>query len=122
LFPFLFGSTAKPSSKNSISVRSHQGNDGRQHCACLFLLVRCFNGAWAELKADTVRRVMMLSLDAGKEFPETRSFEINNLLQHISEHQGELLQAIYTIQLAHARAGYPEAERAQIGSFEEWGA
>jgi hypothetical protein len=32
-----------------------------------------------------------------------------------------LLQAIYTIQLAHARAGYPEAERAQIGSFEEWG-
>jgi putative DNA primase/helicase len=73
------------------------------------------------IKADTVRRVMMLSLDAGKEFPETRSFKIKNLLQHISEHRGELLQAIYTIQLAHARAGYPEADEAQIGSFEEWG-
>ena len=72
------------------------------------------------VKGDTVRRVLICSMDANVENPELRTFKRENLIADIRRNRGELLGHIFTILRAHLLAGRPNGESVKLGSFEQW--
>ena len=70
---------------------------------------------------DAHRRWLCCNIVTPLEHPEEREdLEIENIINYIKEHRGELLRACLVILQAHALAGYPNNWKARLGSFEEW--
>ena len=77
------------------------------------------NGNNLVLVGDLARRVIISRIDAEQERPETRTFRIPNLLQHIAQHRHALVPAALTIVKAFALAN-PPRQATPLGSFERW--
>jgi hypothetical protein len=72
------------------------------------------------VKGDTVRRVLVCSMDANVENPELRTFKRQDLIADIRRNRGELLSHVFTILKAHLLAGRPTDKSIRLGSFEQW--
>jgi hypothetical protein len=72
------------------------------------------------VRGDMVRRTLLLTLDAGIERPEQRSFKVANLPQYVLSRRSELLSALFTILRAYRVAGEPGRTGPTLGRFEEW--
>jgi hypothetical protein len=71
-------------------------------------------------QGDITRRVILCSMDAKQERPETRKFEID-LKTFIPKHRPELIAAGLTVLRSHLAAGLPGAAGlSPFGSFEQW--
>jgi hypothetical protein len=73
---------------------------------------------------DTLdRRVVIVDLDAQREFPEDRTgFRYPNLLKHVREKRADLVIAALTILVAFHQAGRPSHGKTPMGSYEGWDA
>jgi putative DNA primase/helicase len=76
------------------------------------------NGNNLIIGADTVRRVVQISLDADMENPETRSFKRNPVAEVLAD-RGRYVAAILTIARAYVVAGRP-GRLSPLASFEDW--
>jgi putative DNA primase/helicase len=72
------------------------------------------------VRGDTVRRVLLCSMDANVESPELRTFKRQNLITDIQRDRSQLLGHVFTILKAHLLAGRPNSECVKLGSFEQW--
>jgi hypothetical protein len=73
------------------------------------------------LKGDTFRRVSMIRLQPTVERPDQRTgFRIPDLIGHVKANRGALVSDAITIIHGFIRAGRPEADIPNWGSFEEW--
>ena len=73
-----------------------------------------------EPAGDLTRRMIVVSLDAGCERPETRDFDFDPL-DEVTRDRADLVVAALTMLRAHALAGRPGVEgRGAFGSFEQW--
>ena len=71
-------------------------------------------------QGDITRRVVLCSMDAKQERPETREFKVD-LKRFIRKRRPELIAAGLTVLRAHLVAGLPGAENlSSFGSFEQW--
>ena len=84
------------------------------HCTAALLM----NGNNLQIPADMTRRVLLCSLDARTEQPESREFASDPLAM-IRADRGPYVAAALTILRAYIAAGRPNAPRA-LGSFEAW--
>jgi hypothetical protein len=73
-----------------------------------------------QYRGDFLRRVLPCRLESPLEDPENRTgFKHADLLGHVLENRGRLLNAVLTILLAHRAAGRPKMVE-PLGSFEGW--
>jgi len=72
------------------------------------------------VRGDTVRRVLLCSMDANVESPELRTFKRQDLIADIQRNRSQLLGDVFTILKAHQLAGRPNREGIKLGSFEQW--
>lgn len=72
-------------------------------------------------QGDLTRRVLLCTIDAKVEKPDSRdNFTIKNLVNHILENRATYVQAALTILKGYIIAGKPKQDIPQYGSFEEW--
>lgn len=71
------------------------------------------------IRADTVRRVLVVRIDPKIETPYTRAFEFDPL-QRVRANRLELVTAGLTILRAYVQAGSPRMAAGNTASFEDW--
>jgi hypothetical protein len=71
------------------------------------------------VREDMVRRVMICTLDAGVERPETRDFDLDPI-EEVLKDRGRYVAAAYTIIRAYAAAGRPKVCAVSLGSYGQW--
>lgn len=75
----------------------------------------CFRG-------ELPSRSLLCYINAGKERPEERRFQIENLITFLLDHRATLVAAALTILRAYYLAGRPEQDIPTWGGFEAWSA
>lgn len=81
----------------------------------------CFaTGNALRVRGDMTRRTLVADLDAGVERPELRAFDFDPVEEVLSD-RSRYVAACLTIVMAHARAGFPGADKlSPLGSFGDW--
>ncbi len=80
----------------------------------------CVTGNGASVTEDLGRRFLTVTLNAGVENPEARSFE-GNFLEEAKRERGEILSDIFTIVRWGVQQGDALPSGRPLGSFEVWG-
>jgi 5S rRNA maturation endonuclease (ribonuclease M5) len=85
------------------------------------------DGVWfgtgnnVQVRGDLARRIVLIELDPGMEFPEEREgFQHPDLIQWVRQQRPALLAAALTILKAFLVADKQQADLTPFGSFEEW--
>ena len=85
------------------------------------------DGVWfgtgnnVQVRGDLSRRIVLIELDPGMEFPEEREgFQHPDLLQWTRRERPRLVTAALTVLRAFVAAGRPQDDLTPYGSFEEW--
>lgn len=71
-------------------------------------------------RGDLSSRALLCQIDAKLEHPETRTFKIHRLKNHLKRQRKELVIAALTILRAFHEAGRPQQSIEPWGGFEEW--
>jgi hypothetical protein len=71
-------------------------------------------------RGDLAVRTLVCRIDSGRERPEQRRFEIEDLPAYLLEHRKELVCAALTILRAYRVAGRPGQGLPPLGGFEQW--
>ena len=74
------------------------------------------------LRGDLAKRALLCRIDPRSEAPETRTFKISNLKDHLEESRADLIAAALTILRAYELAGRPRQNVKPWGGFEYWSA
>ena len=77
----------------------------------------------AQVDADLLRRCVFIRLDPRDPAPHLRDgFQIPDLVEHLEQHRGEILAALYTVVRFWITRGKPGAPKGTplLGSFEKW--